>query len=125
MAGRHDDIRYERDAAPRRLVLGVTAATVVFGVILCVIAYGVLGAREGALRPSGHFAERDLGVPRTIAGVREAIFDRTPAATNPGTAAVDRYEWVDRERGVVRIPVERAMELLLRRAALGGPGGAP
>jgi hypothetical protein len=28
-----------------------------------------------------------------------------------------RYAWVDRERGVVRIPIERAMEILSQRQA--------
>ena len=28
---------------------------------------------------------------------------------------LDSYGWVDRERGVVRIPIERAMDLLLER----------
>lgn len=30
-------------------------------------------------------------------------------------AALGRYGWVDREAGIVRIPIERAMDLLLER----------
>ena len=30
---------------------------------------------------------------------------------------IDSYQWIDREHGVVRIPVERAMELLVEREA--------
>jgi hypothetical protein len=30
-------------------------------------------------------------------------------------ANIEEYGWVDRERGTIRIPVERAMELLLER----------
>jgi len=33
------------------------------------------------------------------------------------------YAWVDRERGLVRIPIERAMEIVAERGA--GGGGAP
>ncbi len=29
--------------------------------------------------------------------------------------ALDSYEWVDRENGLIRIPVERAMDLMLLR----------
>jgi hypothetical protein len=29
---------------------------------------------------------------------------------------LDSYGWVDRERGLVRLPIERAMELTLERA---------
>lgn len=31
------------------------------------------------------------------------------------SARINRYEWVDREQGVVRIPLERAMQLLVER----------
>jgi hypothetical protein len=42
------------------------------------------------------------------------------------TRLVTSYEWVDRENGVVRIPVERAMKLTVDelRGASAGTGGA-
>jgi hypothetical protein len=39
--------------------------------------------------------------------------------------AVDSYGWVDRNRGVVHIPVARAMDLLLERGLPVRPGGPP
>lgn len=37
-------------------------------------------------------------------------------------AQLETYRWIDREQGVVAIPIERAMELLARRsAAMNGP----
>jgi hypothetical protein len=38
-------------------------------------------------------------------------------------ALLGAYGWVDREAGTVRIPIERAMELLAERAARRGAGG--
>lgn len=38
------------------------------------------------------------------------------------SGALNRYGWIDRDRGVVQIPISRAMELLAQR---GLPGWAP
>ncbi|HEY3359748.1 MAG TPA: hypothetical protein VGQ83_41245 [Polyangia bacterium] len=39
---------------------------------------------------------------------------------------LDRYQWIDRRRGLVQLPVERAMELLLAGHAASHPsGGGP
>jgi hypothetical protein len=35
----------------------------------------------------------------------------------PAVEPIDRWDWVDRERGVVKVPIEVAMELWLERAA--------
>ncbi len=43
-------------------------------------------------------------------------------------AQIDGYGWVDRQAGIVRIPVDRAMDLLLQRGVPGGvnsPAPAP
>lgn len=37
--------------------------------------------------------------------------------------AIDRYGWIDRDHGVVQIPVTRAMELLAQRGLPGWPAG--
>lgn len=39
-----------------------------------------------------------------------------PAGAGGAGRPPDRYEWVDRERGVARIPIERAMEVVVERA---------
>jgi hypothetical protein len=35
------------------------------------------------------------------------------------------YGWVDPKAGIAHIPIERAMDLLIEKAACGRPGGAP
>lgn len=37
------------------------------------------------------------------------------------SAALDRYGWIDRERGVVQVPISRAMELLAQGGLPGWP----
>lgn len=40
-------------------------------------------------------------------------------------SALEKYGWVDREKGVVRIPITKAMEIMVERAPpSGGTGGA-
>ena len=36
-------------------------------------------------------------------------------------ATLDTYGWIDKERGVVRIPIEKAMDLLAKRGILARP----
>lgn len=38
--------------------------------------------------------------------------------------ALEDYGWVDRTKGVVKIPIDKAMELIVERSARGGTGGA-
>lgn len=42
---------------------------------------------------------------------------RMPAVPRPGylSRPLNEYEWVDRERGIIAIPIERAMDLVVRR----------
>jgi hypothetical protein len=38
-------------------------------------------------------------------------------------ALLDSYDWVDRQHGIVRIPIDRAMDLLLQQGLPGTPVG--
>lgn len=40
-------------------------------------------------------------------------------------AVLNSYGWVDREAGIVRVPIERAMELLVERERHKAEGGNP
>jgi len=93
----------------------------------------LFGALDGAARardlPGHPLAEQRPPVP----GPR---LQADPPAENAAFAATQRrllesYGWIDRDAGVVRLPVERALELVLEQGlptrAPGGParGGAP
>ncbi len=116
----HEDVRFMPDLIPRDFVLRVIAALVLISVALCIIAYLLLGAREGSLRAAHRFPERDLPAPHVVGNIRGAPFrvpEAAPATWGKQPRAVDTYEWVDRDRRVARIPVRRAIELMLRRNA--------
>lgn len=82
------------------------------------------------------FAHQYFGIQ-----IRKEISEKVLSATNPmlrdlhatEKAKLSKYQWVDKNAGVVRIPVERAQELVLRdwgsraqaAAAAEGAGAVP
>jgi hypothetical protein len=114
-AASHPQVPRQEDMLARPLILRIMLVTVTLGISLCIVAYLVLWGRERELRPSMQFPERDLPAPHTVAGVRQAPFalaHRRPTVFDQQRAALSSYQWVDRSRGLVRIPVERAMDLV-------------
>jgi hypothetical protein len=111
----HPEIHRQEDAIDRPLILRIMLVTVTLGLSLCIVAYLILWGRERALRPSMRFPERDLPAPHVVAGVRQAPFQVAhgrPTLQDQQRATLSRYEWVDRSQGIVRIPIERAMDLV-------------
>lgn len=110
-------VRQEADTlARRKLVAIAVAALVVFGV-----AVAVSGWMLGVLRRG-----RDAGpsspapAPITVGTVEQRLILASPRgldAKREQRAALERWGWTDRDAGLARIPVERAMELV---AADGG-----
>lgn len=78
-----------------------------------------------------------LGVQQFFGfAVRDLVTERQLAPVNPQLKALHveearrlgHYQWVDKQKGVLRIPVDRAMELTLREWAArpeGASGHAP
>jgi hypothetical protein len=116
---KHEEVTYMDDIVPRLLILRILAWTVIISVVLCVIAYLLLKLREHQLRPSGRFPEQYLGPPHMVANVRETPFELpqpVPGLVERQRVLLRSYGWVDRAHGVVRIPVNRAVDLMLRQA---------
>jgi len=110
------DVFQQPDEVPRGLLLRIAVGTLAVGLSLCVIAYLLLRLREYTLRPSMQFPEAALPAPRRVGPVRQELF--TIAAPRPTlleeqTRELEGYGWVDRAHGVVRVPIEVGMELLL------------
>jgi len=51
----------------------------------------------------------DQGMPRSLSRLRSAQLE-----------ALGAYGWIDRGQGVVAVPIERAMELIVQEAARAG-----
>ena len=103
----------ERDHIGVGLTLSVTVWVVVFGSILSIVAGLVLAARLRSLEHAPA-ASAPARPDAEVSNVRSELF-RYPGAGERLKAdqlhALDGFGWVDRERGMVRIPIDVAMEL--------------
>lgn len=93
------------------LVGGILAATI------AVVAFAALGT----LRLFHHVTDRPLLATKTtptempLPPLQSAPTLDLQALRAQKHAMLNEYRWLDRDNGVVRIPIERAMELLIAR----------
>jgi hypothetical protein len=126
-APRNPDTKYERtdvSVGPVvKFVIGLTAAILVTGVLMWVLFLKLESIRAKADPAPPPLAP--AGVRDPIPPVRVARFPKPRLETHPlAASAIDRaretqqlasYGWVDRPAGVVRIPIERAIDITLER----------
>lgn len=125
---RHEEVGYAAEGLPRGLVLRLLVATAIIAISLCVLAYLLLRLRESALRPGGDFPEKDLPAPHEVSRVLAAPYqvpEPVPSLEDRQRTLLGSYGWVDAQTRIVRIPVRRAMELMLQRAEQKPAGGTP
>lgn len=124
-------VSQERDHIPGGRVVAVTIGVLVAIVIGVLAAWLIETCRAGQLeakREPGMFLgpvpgvrpgpTADTRVPAEIYGMELDIFDvYTPGLTQRARQRqlLESYGWVDRDAGLVRIPIERAMELYLQQ----------
>lgn len=112
MSGRTEQRRYESTELP--------AGRALRGALLFLAVVGVLAALAIALgrwiwpAPPGQAATVEAPPVAGPAPQPEPEADLERMQTQ-ARARLESYGWVDRERGIARIPVERAMELLVQR----------
>lgn len=117
-SARNDQVTYAPDRPSSRVVLRALGAMVAISVSLCVLAYLLLVLRESELRPGRRFPEKSSGAPRAVADIRTTPFELpapVPGITERQQARLDSYGWVDPKRRMARIPIERAIEALVRQ----------
>ncbi len=114
-----------RDAYVRPIAIafvGLLGATVVALALMYGLLSGFTAREERASQPvsplAASYGRQAPPAPRLQVAPREDL--RSLRAHEE--TLLHGYAWVDRQAGVVRIPIERAIELL---AARGLPGGAP
>jgi hypothetical protein len=91
---------------------GAVLAMVVIAVIIAVIVVRGLAPERGAPRAA---------VPPAAEPPLQAMPERDfPAYLREKQTLLHEYAWVDRAHGIVRIPVERAMSLLVEQQAQRG-----
>jgi hypothetical protein len=91
---------------------GGKAIAAILGLAGLAAAWGALALRE----PEAP----EAALPASLAAALERPFEESHAARDLAArkrALLSSYGWVDRERGTVRIPIERAIDLSIARAA--------
>jgi hypothetical protein len=104
--------REQRDVELRPIAVAATG----LAAILALVALAALGTHallrpDRAGTPSASTAE--VPAPRLQSA---PAFDLA-ALRRQKSAMLDEYRWIDPSRGVVRIPIDRAMQLLVERSA--------
>lgn len=111
---------YEKRDVNAKWIFGIVAFLFVSGLIIHFCIAGVISRMEKKPMPTDSWAgarpavntEAELkGVPRLQLAPAEDL----QAFRAREDAELTNYGWVDRTAGVVRIPVERAMELIAQR----------
>jgi len=113
---RHPDMHQEDDVVPVKGVVGFVTVVVIVSAVLVVWSVSVVNRSYRELRPSGAFTERWLGPRHPVSRVRQDLFDeRGVRALNPAKRLqLETWGWVDRGRGVVRVPIGEAMDLVVQ-----------
>lgn len=108
----NDNVPWLRVAFSLFIVLAVAGALVLW-------AISMRAAREAEFRPSRTFPEAALGPRHRVSRVQQDLFaERALGLTLKARqrAALEHYAWVDKSRGIIRIPIERAMDLRVQEA---------
>jgi hypothetical protein len=113
---RNPDLHQEEDRLPWPIILLVALVMVLLGALLVIWAWYGLKRREHVLRPTGVFPEKELRARHPVEEELEDIF----AAQGRGQVLNERkrrdistFQWVDRRRGIVAIPIEDAVTLVV------------
>ncbi|AGA27908.1 hypothetical protein [Singulisphaera acidiphila] len=98
-----------KDANPRNLL----AFGIVLVIFLTVLELGEMGVYRLFVRSLG---------PDPAARAPGDLYDQLRLTRETATKTLTTYGWVDAKAGIVRIPIERAMDLVVQRDALKGKG---
>ena len=109
------------DLSPRAIaIFGIAlAATVIACLILAVWIFGFFAARETKLDvpPSPLAKQAAPAGPHLQVSAPKDLAEMLAAEEN----ILNSYDWVDRQAGTVRIPIDRAMQLLAERGLPASP----
>ncbi len=100
-------LQQEPDTIPLRAIVAAIGFTV-FVTVACIVYVAILlPARVGDVAL----------IPSAAPAVDQTLYDRGPGFSAPITASkrdwLAGYGWVDRDHKTVRIPIERAMKLVV------------
>ena len=111
---RNPELVQEDDVVPPWKVLLAALLVLSISAVLVVWAVSASRAHEAALRPSGGFPEQHLGPRHMVARVRQDLFgeQRGKSFNAERRAELESWGWVDPGRGLVRVPIDVAIDLV-------------
>jgi len=109
---------YEHKDADVRLIVGSTLGLIVAMVVVCLIVVGIF-----------RMLQEKTATPATVTGLRNPNVSQVPpeprlqvhpadelkALRQHEDELLNNYGWVDQKAGVVRIPIDKAMDLMAQR----------
>lgn len=104
------EVRQDPDLVARRKVMAVTIVGIVTMLGALVVAWELLEHWGTPTREISRTA------PRTIGTLEQTLIVDTKRGLDLKSqqeASLHRWGWVDRDAGIVRIPIERAMDLIV------------
>src|SRR5688500_18729303 len=114
------EVRSEEDALPAGRLLLIFGGIIVIAVVWVVVAWFLLDHSENAHRPGRGFPERELAARDVVSGIEQTLIetrDHGVELAREKQRQLEGYQWVDREQRIVRIPIEKAMEIVVGGAA--------
>jgi hypothetical protein len=114
----HDfDVHQEEDVVASRSLVRIGVVSVVLGAVGVLAAGGLLAMSEGEVKPSFAGPTGQPTAPRELSRVEQTpIWDTRVAEELRDEHRRDlaAWGWADRDAGIARIPIERAMDLVVK-----------
>jgi hypothetical protein len=113
-------VRQEEDLMAGRAITVVAVAVLLLTLAMCFWAAQLLAGYEHAQRPSLRFPEARLPRPTEASDIEQETFGRVPQARidrEQQRRRLHGFGWVERERGVVHVPIDRAIDLYVAEHA--------
>jgi hypothetical protein len=111
--------RQEEDLVPSRRLVRIGVVSLVVGALGVVAATALLLVCIGSVAPDMAAGKGPGPAPRTIAHVEQTPIWQTRAGEDLRAEQRRRlasWGWVDRDAGVARIPIDRAMDVVVGRS---------
>jgi hypothetical protein len=110
------EVRQEDDRPSWSKIIITASAALAIIAVLVIAAWASRGLREAERRPGLDFPEERLGPRRSVQEVQQDVFvDRGfgQLLDAQKRRELSTYGWVDRDRRLVHIPVDQAMDLVV------------